>query len=241
MSKNIRIILVNPSHPGNVGAAARGMKTMNLTDLCLVNPKAKFPCAEATARAAGADSILETCTITDSLDEALKDSQVIIGTSARLRHLPVKMLDPRQCGERIKQDSEKNNIAILFGREHAGLTNDELQRCHYHVNIPSNPEYSSLNLAAAVQIICYEIRMAFLENKFLPEEEQHDELASDHQVQLFYQNLEHLLIDIDFLKNTNPRKLMPRLKRLFNRAQLETMEFDLLMGILTKLTSQLNK
>ena len=115
MSQNIRIILVNPSHPGNVGAAARAMKTMNLSDLCLVNPKAKFPCADATARAAGADDVLENCTVVDTLDQALQNCQVIIGTSARLRHLPVKMLDPRQCGERIIQDSQNNNVAILFG------------------------------------------------------------------------------------------------------------------------------
>lgn len=238
MNPNIRIVLVNPSHPGNIGAAARAMKTMCLSQLYVVEPQNTFPCAEATARAAGADDVLEQCQVVDSLDDALKDCQLIIGTSARLRQLPAPMLSPRQCGEMLVTSSDTQHIALLFGREHAGLTNEELQRCHYHVHIPSNPEYSSLNLAMAVQLLCYEIRLASL-GDWTPDEPAHDELATDEQVQLFYQKFQQTLADIDFLKNTTPRKLMPRLKRLFNRTRIEKMEFDLLMGILKRINDKL--
>jgi tRNA (cytidine32/uridine32-2'-O)-methyltransferase len=232
MFDNIRIVLVATSHPGNIGAAARAMKTMGLRHLSLVNPTEAFPNAEATARAAGADDILAQAHITQSLDEALADCQLIIGTSARLRSMPVELLDPRQCGALIQQQAPSQKIALVFGREHAGLTNEELNRCHYHVHSPSNPEFSSLNLAAAVQILCYEIRTAIL-NHEAPNNDNTIELASDREVQLFYTTLEERLVDLDFLKAHSPRKMIPRLKRLFNRVKLEKTEFDLLMGILT--------
>ena len=236
MLNNIRIILVSPTHPGNIGAAARAMKTMGLSDLALVNPCEDFPSQTATAMAAGADDILKHASICTSLDEALANSQLIIGTSARLRHLPVEMLNPSTCGTVAVAQANDQKVAILFGREHAGLTNEELNRCHYHVHIPSVEDFSSLNLAAAVQLICYELRKASLENTTATPTLPHDTLATDQEVQLYYHRLEQLLTDINFIKNSNPKKIMQRLRRLYNRTQIEKTEIDLLLGILTALT-----
>lgn len=239
MPSPIRIILVSPSHPGNIGAAARGMKTMGLSELYLVNPCDDFPSQTATAMAAGADDILKNAHICDSLDVALADCQRIIGTSARLRHLSVPMLDPAKCGEMAVQTASTAKVAIMFGREHAGLTNEELNRCHYHVHIPSVESFSSLNLAAAVQLISYEIRKASLAEPIKTIDTEQDELATDHQIQLYYQGLEQLLKDIDFIKNSSPKKIMHRLRRLYNRTQIEKTEIDLLLGILATLDKKL--
>ena len=154
--QNIRVVLINTSHPGNIGAAARAMKTMCLKNLVLVDPK-QFPHADASARASGADDILATAKVCSSLDEAIGDCSLVLGASARVRRLSWPMLDPRECAHVVMEATLENKIAILFGREHSGLTNEELSRCHYLVNIPSNSEYGSLNLAAAVQIISYEL------------------------------------------------------------------------------------
>jgi tRNA (cytidine32/uridine32-2'-O)-methyltransferase len=234
MLHNVSIILVETSHAGNIGAAARAMKTMGLSQLILVNPEANFPSGEATALAVGADNILENARVVSTLDEALMGMQLIIGTSARLREIPLRLLSPRESASMISQTEPNTKVALLFGREYAGLTNDELNRCHYHVHIPTNPDFSSLNLAAAVQILSYELQLAALEiNSISPvKPQEHDRLATDDEIQTFYQHLETLLQDVNFLKTHSPRKLMPRLKRLFNRIAIEKMEFDLLMGIL---------
>lgn len=239
MLNNIRIVLVETTHPGNIGAAARAMKTMGLTELCLVKPATTFPNADSTARAAGADDILVNAKICDSLDDALADCGLIIGTSARHRRLSIKLLNPHQCGELAIANAPQNKVAIMFGREHAGLTNEELNRCHYHVHIPSNKDFSSLNLAAAVQIISYEIKINSLNNTAIETGKNDTVFASDHEVQLFYKNLQQTLTMIDFLKTDSPRKLMPRLQRLFNRANLEKMELDLLMGIFNKVQQKI--
>jgi len=232
MFSNIKIILVETSHPGNIGATARAMKTMGLKQLTLVNPQARFPDAEATARAAGADDILVNAQVVDSLDKALADCAVIIGTSARLRRLSVELLNPQQCAQLVTSIPTANQIAIVFGRENSGLNNDELNRCHYHIHIPTNPEFSSLNLAAAVQIVAYELRMAYLAQLDTKTPMSSEPLATDHEVQLFYDRLEKTLIKIDFLDPEVPRKLMHRFKRMYNRIRLEKTELDLLMGML---------
>lgn len=231
MLSNVKIILVETSHPGNIGATARAMKTMGLKHLTLVDPK-KFPHVEATARAASADDILTNCTVVDSLDEALSDSAIIIGTSARLRRMTVELLDPPNCAQLVRNTPVDTPVAIIFGREDSGLTNDELNRCHYHIHIPTAPDYTSLNLAAAVQIVCYELRMAQLNKAETIESSAAEPLASDHEIQLFYDRLEKTLIKIDFLDPAVPRKLMPRFKRMYNRIRLEKTELDLLMGML---------
>lgn len=238
MLNNIRIILVSPSHPGNIGAAARAMKTMGLSDLAIVNPCEDFPSQTATAMAAGADDILKNAHICDSLDMALANSQLIIGTSARLRNLPVEMLNPSSCGTMAIEQANQHKVSILFGREHAGLTNEELNRCHYHVHIPSVEDFSSLNLAAAVQLICYELRKASLADHAPNKGQAYDVLATDQEIQLYYQRLEELLTDINFIKNSNPKKIMQRLRRLYNRTQIEKTEIDLLLGILSTLQKQ---
>jgi len=225
-----RIVLVNTSHPGNIGAAARAMKNMGLQGLCLVQPQ-HYPSAEATARASGADDLLARARCFQTLDEAIADATLVIGASARCRTLPVPMLDPRACAALAVNQADSSRVAILFGRERTGLTNEELDRCHYLVQIPSNPDYPSLNIAAAVQVIAYELRMAAL-TATLPVGPEPD-YASAGQLEQFYAHLEQTLIELEFLDPENPRQLMRRLRRLFGRARPDQNEINILRGILT--------
>jgi tRNA (cytidine32/uridine32-2'-O)-methyltransferase len=226
MFDNINIVLVGTTHPGNIGAAARAMKNMGLSQMRLVQPKT-FPHAKAIARASGANAVLENAQVFDTFEESLKDCQVIFGTSARLRSLSWPTFTPKECAEHVLAHS--GQIAIVFGREHSGLTNEELEQCHYLVQIPTNPQFSSLNIAAAVQVITYELRvnsMAEVNHK-LPSP------VSSEVMNNFYQHLEQTLIDIKYLDPDNPRLLMRRLHRLFNRTQLMESEINILRGILT--------
>ena len=228
---NIRFILVGTTHPGNIGAAARAMKTMGLSNLHLVSPKI-YPSAEATARASGADDVLATAVVHDSLDAAIAGCHQVLGMSARLRHLPVPVLDPRQAVQHIQTYDDECEIAIVFGREHSGLSNDELDRCQYLVNIPANPEYSSLNLAAAVQVLAYELKMSFdpaIEVGRIGEDR---EAINAADLEHLYSHFEQALVTIGFLDPQNPRNLMRRLRRLFNRADLDRNELQILHGIL---------
>jgi len=235
--KTIRIILVNTSHPGNIGSAARAMKTMGLEELYIVAPK-RYPAMEATMMAAGADDILEKAKLVDTLDEALKDCQLILGTSARDRSLPWPMQWPHEAGEKIAENCDKKKIAVLFGREDKGLKNEELQRCHYHIQIPANPDYTSLNLAQAVQVIAYEIRKNFL--KVEPAPKGYDtELADQHMMELLFQHLEQMLYDVEFLDPKTPNRVMPRLRRLLNRSEPDTTEVNILRGMLTEIQKKL--
>jgi len=231
----VRVVLVNTSHPGNIGAAARAMKNMGLTDLCLVSPQA-FPSAEATARASGADDLLASAACVDSLEEALADCELVVGASARNRTLPVPMLDPRETAGLIMQQPEGTRAAILFGRERTGLTNAELDRCHYLVRIPTHPDYPSLNVAAAVQVVAYELRMAA--GQALPRQEYRHRFATAEEMELFYRHLEEMLIEVGFLDADNPRQLMRRLRRLFGRARPNYNELNILRGILTAVQQQ---
>ncbi|MBA2653106.1 MAG: tRNA (cytosine(32)/uridine(32)-2'-O)-methyltransferase TrmJ [Tatlockia sp.] len=230
---SIRVVLVATSHPGNIGSTARAMKTMGLSKLYLVTPKL-FPDQKARELAAGADDILNQAVVTDSLDEALKGCQLILATSARPRGLSLPGLTPAGCAQLVAEQSDNIEVAIVFGREHAGLTNEELLRCHYHVNIPSNPEFSSLNLAQAVQIIAYEVRMSLLAPK-AEVELRTDRLATADEIEKFYVHLTEVMTTIEFLKPTNPTKrLQQRIRRLFNRARLENKEVTILRGILSQ-------
>ncbi|RJG10289.1 tRNA (cytosine(32)/uridine(32)-2'-O)-methyltransferase TrmJ [Pseudomonas cavernicola] len=242
MLQNIRVILVNTSHPGNIGGAARAMKNMGLSRLVLVDPE-DFPSAEAVARASGANDILDNAQVVATLEEALVGCSLVLGTSARDRRIPWPLLDPRECGaaacEHAGQGAE---VALVFGREYAGLTNDELQRCHFHVHIPSDPEFSSLNLAAAVQVLGYEVRMAWLAAQGLPTKVEKFEvtsvrsgqLATMDEMELFYGHLESTLVAIGFLDPEKPRHLMSRLRRLFGRSAVNKSEMNILRGILTE-------
>ncbi|MGY3958312.1 tRNA (cytosine(32)/uridine(32)-2'-O)-methyltransferase TrmJ [Aeromonas popoffii] len=231
MLDQIRIVLVNTSHTGNMGSAARAMKTMGLTQLVLVDPQA-LPDDNAMALAAGASDVLANARIVSTLDEAIADCGLVIGTSARSRTLSWPMLDPREAGEKAVVEGVKHPVALVFGRERTGLTNDELQKCHYHVAIAANPEYSSLNLAMAVQTICYEVRMHWLQDQ-APEVVSEADYPSADQLEGFYQHLEQTLLKTGFIADDHPGQVMSKLRRLFNRARPETVELNILRGILT--------
>ena len=233
MLNNIRVVLLNTSHPGNIGAAARAMKTMGLTRLYLVNPKL-FPAAEATARASGADDVLANATVCTDLGTALAGSKLVIGASARCRSIPCSVIEPALCAEHVFTESERGDVAILFGCERSGLSNVEIDRCQFLVQIPSNPEYGSLNLAAAVQIICYEILVihrAHVEDANGAPVPDHEPAAAD-EMERFYEHLERVLVKLDFLDPDKPRRLMRRLRRLYNRANPDENEINILRGIL---------
>lgn len=236
MNSTIRIVLVSPSHPGNIGAVARAMKTMELTNLYLVTPK-KFPHVDATARAAGADDVLEHAVITNSLTEAIKDCQVIFGTSARPRVLSLPRLNPKQAAQIINEIKPPNQIAIVFGRENNGLSNEELELCNYQIYIPTNPNFYSLNLAAAVQLITYEIKM--VKQLELATESTMLDFATSEAIQSFHQHLKETLTAIGFLKPKSPKRVLTKLKLLFNRTQLEKNEVNILRGILTSIQTKL--
>jgi tRNA (cytidine32/uridine32-2'-O)-methyltransferase len=231
MLDQIRIVLVNTSHTGNMGSAARAMKTMGLTQLVLVDPQA-LPDDNAMALSAGASDVLANARIVPTLDEAIADCGLVIGTSARSRTLSWPMLDPREAGEKAVVEGVKHPVALVFGRERTGLTNDELQKCHYHVAIAANPEYSSLNLAMAVQTICYEVRMHWLQDQ-APEVVSEADYPSADQLEGFYQHLEQTLLKTGFIADDHPGQVMSKLRRLFNRARPETVELNILRGILT--------
>jgi len=231
---NIRVVLVETSHPGNIGAVARAMKNMGLKRLYLVRPQS-FPHPEATSRASGADDVLADAVVCNSLDEALSNCSLVCGASARQRTIPWPQVDARRCGELVVVGgSHIGEVALVFGRESVGLTNAELERCNYLVHIPSNPGYSSLNIAAAVQVIAYEVRMAVGPMLDLPMHEHGEEApASMEELEGLYHHLEQALVELEFLDPDNPRQLMRRLRRLFNRARLEPVEVNILRGILT--------
>ncbi len=229
--KNIRFILVGTTHPGNIGAAARAMKTMGLSALHLVQPL-HYPSADATARASGADDVLANAVVHDSLASAIADCQHVYGMSARLRHLPMTVVDPKEAVAHIQQLPDHAEIAIVFGREHSGLSNEELDRCQYLINIPANPEYSSLNLAAAVQVLTYEIKMSFDPSITVGRVGEEREPIDANDLEHLYSHFEQTLTAIGFLDPENPRNLMRRLRRLYNRADLDRNELQILHGIL---------
>ncbi|AIR88082.1 tRNA (cytosine(32)/uridine(32)-2'-O)-methyltransferase TrmJ [Pseudomonas cremoricolorata] len=237
MLQNIRVVLVNTSHPGNIGGAARAMKNMGLSRLVLVQPR-DFPSEQASARASGADDLLAGAEVVDSLEAALVGCTLVLGTSARDRSLPWPMLDPRECGVKAVEHARGGEqIALVFGREHAGLTNDELQRCHFHVHIPSNPDFSSLNLAAAVQVLAYEARSAWLavqDGARVEVGEASEPLATMDEMERFYDHLEQTLVQIGFLDPAKPKHLMARLRRLYGRSAVNHSEMSILRGILTE-------
>lgn len=235
MLENIRIILVNTSHTGNIGSAARAMKTMGLSQLVLVDP-VQAPDGKSTALAAGAVDILANLRIVPTLADAIADCALVIGTSARSRTLSWPMLDPRQAGQKLTAGAVSGTVALVFGRERTGLTNEELQQCHYHVNIPANPEYSSLNVAMAVQTLCYEIRMSWLaqqETVELPADDDTNEYPPQASMELFYTHLEETLRQTQFLHSDHPGHVMMRLRRMFTRLRPDNNELNILRGILT--------
>ena len=230
---NIRIVLVNTTHPGNIGGVARAMKNMGLSKLYLVSPGG-FPDEQARWRAASAADILESARVVETLDAAIGDCQFVVGTSARERRIPWPLLDARQCAQRIASASRSEQVAVLFGREDRGLTNEELQLCNLHLNIPAAETYSSLNLAMAVQIVAYELRMQAVDPPAAETDGWDAPFASRDEMERFYTHLEETLVAIGFLDPTAPRQLMARLRRLYGRLRLDQMELNILRGILTE-------
>ncbi|NBI41400.1 tRNA (cytosine(32)/uridine(32)-2'-O)-methyltransferase TrmJ [[Haemophilus] felis] len=236
MLKKIRIVLIETSHSGNIGSTARAMKTMGLSRLYLVSPKQGID-EQAFALSAGAEDILRNTVIVDNFVQAVADCSLVIGASARLRHLQHSILEPHQCAIHALQQAQVGEVAIVFGRERIGLTNDELLKCHYHLNIPANPEYSSLNLAMAVQLICYELRMVWLqqqkkyENQNLPIVNKENAYPDFAELEYFLQRTENLYTSLGFIQNQG---VMQKLRRLYQRAAVEKNELNILQGMLSR-------
>jgi tRNA (cytidine32/uridine32-2'-O)-methyltransferase len=228
---SIRIVLTRVSHPGNIGSAARAMKTMGLDRLCLVAPE-RFPATEATVMAAGADDVLARAQVYPDVRSAVADCGLVVGTTARSRHLPWKVLEPREAAAEVASAAGVGEVAVLFGAERTGLTNDEIELCQRLLTIPTGSAYGSLNLAMAVQVVSYEILLA-------RRAEAGDAarsgiaLASASEMERFYGHLEQVLDEIDFHDRTGEGHLMARLRRFFNRAMPDQNEINILRGILT--------
>ena len=235
----IRIVLVDTTHPGNIGAAARAMKNMALDDLALVRPTS-FPHAEATARASGADDVLVHSRVHGALAEAIADCGLIVGATARARQQFWTVLEPRAAATRILQASASAPAAVLFGPERVGLTNEELEKCHWLVRIPANPEYDSLNLAMAVQLVCYELYLA--RGSSLPGVAREVPLATAAEMERLYEHLEQAMTQVDFHDRTESGvHLMGRLRRLLNRAEPDQNEVNILRGFLTAVQGKRRK
>jgi TrmH family RNA methyltransferase len=232
MQLPVRIVLVGTSHPGNIGAAARAMKAMGLMELTLVRPK-RFPSAVASARATGAVDILENARVVDTLVEAIADCDYVAGTSARLRTVQLPIVDPRECANAINERIGHERAAIVFGPERSGLTNDDLSRCRVLLNIPTVPGFSSLNLAMAVQIVGYELRMTIAPP--IAPVEREVPAATAAELEHFHRHLEQVLTDAGFLHPEHQRQIKLKLRRIFHRAAPDQNELNILRGMLTAL------
>lgn len=251
MLERIRIVLIGTSHPGNIGGVARAMHNMGLTDLALVAPRCEVVTADCVSRASGADTLVHSARQTSTLEDAVADCSLVVGASARSRTLPWPMITPRALGERLPEElaGSESRVALVFGREDSGLSNDELQRCHAHVHIPTNPDFSSLNLAAAVQVLTYECRLAWLATQEAadtsapdraPDSDETDQTpdsdlawATHQELEGYFAHLERTLTKVGFLDPAVPRQLMARLRRFTLRARPERLELNILRGILT--------
>lgn len=230
-TNQILIVLVEPSHPGNIGAAARAAKTMGIENLVLVNPKS-FPDKQAIVRATGALDVLDRTVVCDSLRKAISKCTFVVGTSSRERGLSCPEIKPRELGKRVWLEIKHGSVAIVFGRESSGLSNEEMDLCHYTTTIPTSWEFSSLNIASAVQVICYEIFMAKLEHAPIVAEDQ-AELATSAELEYFFEHLQKVLLQIEFLDPKQPKLLMRRLRHLYSRSRLTQVEVNILRGILS--------
>jgi tRNA/rRNA methyltransferase len=231
----IRVVLSHTSHPGNIGSTARAMKTMGINKLYLINPK-EFPSDTATALASNADDVLNTATVVSSMEEALAGTTLQIALTARRRELAHPLQTPRQLAPEIIQTIQAgHDIALVFGTEMSGLTIDEVLLCNRMATIPTNPDYSSLNLAQAVQVFAYEIFATLADDvSYLAESR---DSATHDALEHFFTHLEETLTTIGFLKPDAPKRLMPRMRRMFTRANLEREEVDILRGWLRATTT----
>ena len=243
IQKNINFILVGTSHPGNIGAAARAMKNMGIKQMGLVAPK-DFPHEEAFFRAKAATDVLEEAVVHKSLNEAISEIKLVIGTSARNRKVPWPIVSPREAAEEIVSftKASKDKIAVVFGREDRGLTNDELGLCNLHVHIPSSEEYPSLNLSQAIQIIAYEIRLKALSNEGMLKKQEWDvPLAKNAEIERLIEHFNELMQDIEFYKTDNPRQLLTRVRRFFKRSKLDHIEANIFRGVFAAIQKKLKR
>ncbi len=241
MLERVKVVLVGTTHSGNIGSAARAMKVMGLSQMVLVDPQCQVD-AQAIALAAGASEIALNAQIYPTLEAAVADCGLVVGTSARSRTLEWPMLEPRECGEKLISEAKQHIVAMVFGRERTGLTNDELQLCHYHVCVPANPEYSSLNLAMAVQLVSYEVRMAYLALQQSSQSSTLQEEYPRHQeLERFYAHLEQVIMQTEFISAQQPGQVMNKLRRMFTRARPEAQEINILRGILTSVQKSISR
>jgi TrmH family RNA methyltransferase len=241
MLDNIQVVLSHTTHPGNIGAAARAMKVMGLSKLVLVKPK-HFPSTEASERASKANDILASARVCQSMEEAIADSRLIVGASARTRSLPSKLVTPRQLIEVIQQDRVRVPISLLFGTESSGLTNEELHLCHYHVFIPTNPEYSSLNLASAVQILAYEMRLALSGIEPLPQRviNPNDRVVSREKLLGLVEHFEIAMQHTGYLQPELRQQTAVKMNRLLSKADVSLSELNMLRGFLSSVINSNN-
>ncbi|EHK7541077.1 TPA: tRNA (cytosine(32)/uridine(32)-2'-O)-methyltransferase TrmJ [Vibrio cholerae] len=241
MLERVKVVLVGTTHSGNIGSAARAMKVMGLSQMVLVDSQCQVD-AQAIALAAGASEIALNAQIYPTLEAAVADCGLVVGTSARSRTLEWPMLEPRECGEKLISEANQHSVAMVFGRERTGLTNDELQLCHYHVCVPANPEYSSLNLAMAVQLLSYEVRMAYLALQQSSQSSTLQEEYPRHQeLERFYAHLEQVIMQTEFISAQQPGQVMNKLRRMFTRARPEAQEINILRGILTSVQKSISR
>ena len=235
---SVKVVLVGTTHPGNIGATARAMKNMGILDLALVEPK-EFPSDVATYRSKAAKDILEKASVHTSLEEAISECELVVGTSARGRTVPWPVLNPREAAEEMHKSSLNGKVAIVFGREDRGLTNEELGLCNFHVHIPSDPEYSSLNLSQAVQILAYEIRLSYLQDRHVNKEYWDVELANNEQTERLINHMDELMQEVNFYDVENPRKLLVRVRRFFKRSKIDVMEANIFRGLFATIQKKL--
>ena len=235
---SVKVVLVGTTHPGNIGAAARAIKNMGIFNLALVKPK-EFPSDIAIYRSKAAKDILENAEIYESLEDAIAGCKLIVGTSARARSVPWPVFNPRDAAEEMSKISKQGNVAIVFGREDRGLTNDELGLCNFHVHIPSDPKYSSLNLSQAVQILAYEIRLAYYRDEVISEVKWDVDLANNEQTERLIDHMEELMQDVEFYDVENPRKLLLRVRRFFKRSKIDVMEANIFRGLFSAIQKRL--
>lgn len=238
MSENIRFVLMGTTHSGNIGAAARAMKTMGINDLALVNPEG-FPSAEATSRASGADDLLFNSDVCENIDQAIKQCKLVIGTTARKRHLDIPVIDARAAAEMLIQESKVNKVALVFGKERYGMTNEEVERCHYLVRLPTVESFSSLNLASAVQVLAYECRMADLSKHEVEDIVVEEDGVDAEKMESFYQHYFDVMEKALYLRKEGHDSLKTKIRIMYNRIRPKKHEIDILRGFLSKLEKKI--
>ena len=243
IQQNISFILVGTTHPGNIGAAARAMKNMGIHQMRLVSPK-EFPHEKAFFRAKAATDVLEKAEVHKSLNDAISEAKLVIGTSARNRKVPWPIVSPREAAEEIVSFSKtsEGKTAVIFGREDRGLTNEELGLCNLHVHIPSSDEYPSLNLSQAIQIIAYEIRLKALSHEWKIAKEEWDvPLAENAEIERLIEHFDELMQEVEFYETDNPRQLLTRVRRFFKRSKLDHMEANIFRGVFAAIQKKLKR